>query len=85
MLAHDLLVSLWQLGLLLACEWLLQLRTAIWEEHCHVESVRRTLVHSFTQDVDTMSHLVKLLPQARPKVRKLLWGGGAKSSLNGSD
>ncbi|KAL5459850.1 hypothetical protein EMCRGX_G033233 [Ephydatia muelleri] len=74
--------GLHQLGLLLACEWLLQLRTAIWEEHCHVESVRRTLVHSFTQDVDTMSHLVKLLPQARPKLHLYK---GFESSIAGAN
>ena len=57
-----------QLGLLLACEWLLQLRTSIWEEHSHEEGVRRSVVQGFAQDVDTMSHLIKLLPEAIPKV-----------------
>lgn len=57
-----------QLGLLLACEWLLQLRTSIWEEHSHEEGVRRSVVQGFAQDVDTMAHLIKLLPEAIPKV-----------------
>ena len=74
--------GLHQLGLLLACEWLLQLRTAIWEEHGHVETVRRTLGHNFTHDVDTMSHLVKLLPQAMPKLHLYK---GFESSIAGAN
>eukprot|EP00731_Ephydatia_muelleri_P025449 Em0017g532a len=55
------------LGLLLACEWLLQLHSSIWEEHSHEEGVRRSVVQGFAQDVDTMAHLIKLLPEAIPK------------------
>eukprot|EP00731_Ephydatia_muelleri_P025461 Em0017g544a len=74
--------GLHQLGLLLACEWLLQLRTSIWEEHSHEEGVRRSVVQGFAQDVDTMAHLIKLLPEAIPKLHLYK---GFQSSISGAN
>jgi len=60
--------SLLQLGLLLACDWLLGLRTMLWEEHGKEEGVMEENCTGFYQDLDTLSKLVTLLPPALSRV-----------------
>ena len=58
-----------QLGLLLACDWLLDLRVWLWEGHRKEGGVTREISQGFYQDLDTLSQLVLLLPPALPRVR----------------
>ena len=62
--------ELHQLGLLLACDWLLELRIALWEgDGGKEEGVGREITPGFYQDLDTLAKLVSLLPSALPRVR----------------
>ena len=62
--------ELHQLGLLLACDWLLELRIALWEgDGNKAEGVGREVAPGFYQDLDTLAKLVSLLPSALPRVR----------------
>ena len=64
--------ELHQLGLLLACDWLLELRIALWEGDGGKEvGVGREITPGFYQDLDTLARLVSLLPSALPRVRPL--------------
>ena len=47
-------------GMLLACDWLLGLRTMLWEEHAKEEGVKEENCTGFYQDLDTLSKLVTL-------------------------
>ena len=64
--------SLPQLGLLLACDWLLGLRTMLWEEHAKEEGVKEENCTGFYQDLDTLSKLVTLLPPAISRVSHVI-------------
>ena len=59
---------LYQLGLLLACDWLLSLRMTLWEKHGKDEAFTRDTCPGFYQDVEALSKLVKLLPTAISRV-----------------
>ncbi|CAI8050919.1 Sterol regulatory element-binding protein 2 [Geodia barretti] len=62
--------ELHQLGLLLACDWLLELRIALWEGDGGKEvGVGREITPGFYQDLDTLARLVSLLPSALPRLR----------------
>ena len=61
--------ELHQLGLLLACDWLLELRIALWEGDGSTEGVGREITPGFYQDLDALAKLVSLLPSALPRVR----------------
>ena len=61
-----------QLGLLLACDWLLGLRTMLWEEHAKEEGVKEENCTGFYQDLDTLSKLVTLLPPAISRVSHVI-------------
>ena len=61
--------ELHQLGLLLACDWLMELRIALWEGDGSKEGVGRKITPGFYQDLDTLAKLVSLLPSALPRVR----------------
>ena len=64
--------ELHQLGLLLACDWLLELRISLWEgDGGKEEGVGREITPGFYQDLDTLAKLVSLLPSALPRVRLL--------------
>ena len=65
-------LSLPQLGLLLACDWLLGLRTMLWEEHAKEEGVKEENCTGFYQDLDTLSKLVTLLPPAISRVSHVI-------------
>ena len=65
--------ELHQLGLLLACDWLLELRIALWEgDGGKEEGVGREITPGFYQDLDTLAKLVSLLPSALPRVSNTL-------------
>ncbi len=57
-----------QLGLLLACQWLLDLRVKLWEGHGKDGGVTRESNRGFYQDLDTLSQLVTLVPDATSRV-----------------
>ena len=59
-------------GMLLACDWLLGLRTMLWEEHAKEEGVKEENCTSFYQDLDTLSKLVTLLPPAISRVSHVI-------------
>lgn len=58
-----------QLGLLLACDWLLSLRMTLWEKYGKEEGFTQETCPGFYQDVETLSKLVKMLPSAISRVR----------------
>ena len=61
--------ELHQLGLLLACDWVLELRIALWEgDGGREEGVGQDIAPGFYQDLDTLAKLVSLLPSALPRV-----------------
>ena len=60
--------ELHQLGLLLACDWLLEVKIALWEGEGSNEGVGREITPGFYQDLDTLAKLVSLLPSALPRV-----------------
>lgn len=57
-----------QLGLLLACDWLLSLRVSLWENHGNEVGVASGIRQGFYQDLETLSKLVTLLPAGRSRV-----------------
>jgi hypothetical protein len=62
--------ELHQLGLLLACDWLLELRISLWEgDGSRGERLGREITPGFYQDLDTLARLISILPSALPRLR----------------
>ena len=59
-----------QLGLLLACDWLLEVRIKLWETHSKDSFVTKENTPGFYQDVESLSQLATLLPSALSRVRR---------------
>lgn len=57
-----------QLGLLLACDWVLNLRLLLWENRGKDESVSRDICPGFYQDLETLGKLATMLPSASSRV-----------------
>ena len=68
---HNLPPSL-QLVLLQACDWLLNLKVTVWDNHQQEDGISQELCPGFYQDLETLSKLVSLLPAARSRVRGLI-------------
>ena len=61
-------LTLTQLGLLLASDWVLNLRLVLWENRGKDESVSLDICPGFYQDLESLSKLATLLPSASSRV-----------------
>ena len=75
-MSFSLPIDLLQLGLLLACDWLLCLRYSLWQSYSgsalgsslSEERASQQLCSGYAQDVDMLAHLVTFLPAAFQRV-----------------